>query len=89
MRVVGRRSGAPVTLTAADFGLMDDELTRRIRAGTDAKASAACGLLGTVYNQRHPPALRLDGLETRFIPVPRPGVPAIARDVVIPCPLQP
>jgi hypothetical protein len=89
MALVGRRGGAAVTITAADVGLTDDELSRRIRSGTWADASQACGTVGAVYNRSHPAPLRLDVLEARFMRIPRPGIPTRTDDVVVPCPLQP
>ncbi|HLY38540.1 MAG TPA: hypothetical protein VKU61_10925 [Candidatus Binatia bacterium] len=89
MALVGHRRGAPVTISAADVGLSDDELRRRVASGTWVEASQACGTLGAVYNQTHPAPLRLDVLEARFIRIPRPGVPTPTDDVVVPCPFQP
>jgi hypothetical protein len=87
--LIGRRGGGAVTITAADVGLTDDELSRRVRSGTWTDASLACGTLGAVYNQTHPATLRLDALEARLIRILRPGVATVTDDIVVPCPLQP
>src|SRR5262245_12350061 len=72
MVLIGHRAGAEATITAADLGLTDDELTKRVRSGTWADASRACGTLGSVYNQTHPARLQLDALEARLVRIPRP-----------------
>jgi len=46
--LVERRGGAAVDITAADVGLTDEELRRRVASGTWAEASQACGTLGAV-----------------------------------------
>jgi hypothetical protein len=79
--LVGRRRGESIVLGAADFGLSEDELPRRVGSG--------CGLLGTVYNQTHPPALRIDALEARFTRIPRPGSGPAGSDFVLSCPFRP
>jgi hypothetical protein len=89
MTLVGRRGETSVVLTARDFGLTDDELKRRVRSGGTTGAVLGCGLLGTSYNETHPPALRLDALEARFTRIPRPGVPSRGSDIVLPCSLRP
>jgi hypothetical protein len=80
----GSRGGAWFPLSAADFGLNEDGLMRRLPPDI-ALLPQRCGALGRDYNARQPPAAQLRGLEARVRRVQRPGVPSRPLDVTVPC----
>jgi hypothetical protein len=80
----GTRGEAWFPLVAADFGLNDDGLMRRLPADI-ATLPQRCGALGRDYNARHPGDAQLRAMQARVRRVPRPGVPSTPVDVTVPC----
>jgi hypothetical protein len=87
--LLGTRGGEQVELTAADFRLSTDELGRRLGRPIETLPQR-CAQLGALYNaDPRFAATPLTALSVRATKVPRPGVPMIPVDVVLPCPLPP